>query len=483
MHFSISIHNVKNETVPRSSSDCDWLGKLFEAKLLGYQIFAKNSFKLFARLNNLTTMANPLTTSAEFDLEAYCFETAQDAKLASSSLSQLTGAQKNGWLNASANKIESSIDKILQANEVDIARSPEFGLSESQIDRLRLTPARIASISQGLREVAMLPDPIGKTLLSSVRPNGLEIRKVQVPLGVVFFVFESRPNVTVDAAAICIKSGNSVILRGGKEAKESSHCLVEIMLSTADDFEIPSNAIQLVKPIDRKAVHHFLQLDQWIDVAIPRGGKSLIQTVSQTARMPVIKHFEGNCHVYVDEHADLEMAENIVVNAKCQRPGVCNACESLLIHKNIATAFLPRLCEILKSHGVELVGDLECQNLDGSIGPATDDDFAAEFLDLKLSICIVDGLDAAISHINQYGTGHTEAIITENISAAKQFCAQVDSSAVMVNASTRFNDGSQLGLGAEIGISTDKFHARGPCGLDELTSSKYICFGEGQVRE
>jgi glutamate-5-semialdehyde dehydrogenase len=327
-----------------------------------------------------------------------------------------------------------------------------------------------------------LPDPIGQVLSTYHAPNGLEIKRVRVPLGVVFFIYESRPNVTVDAAAICLKSGNAVILRGGKEAANSSNALIEILAEVGDEVGIPAHAVQLVHTPDREAVRHFLALSKYIDLAIPRGGESLIRHVVAHAQMPVLKHFEGNCHVYVDEHADLEKAERIVINAKCQRPGVCNACESLLVHEKIAGQFIPRICQLLDEQKVEMVGDESTCRLDSRVQPASERDYATEFLDLKISICQVGDLEEAIEHINRYGSGHTDAIVTEDQQAAERFCAAVDSSAVMVNASTRFNDGGEFGLGAEIGISTDKFHARGPCGINELTTYKYLCLGTGQIR-
>ncbi len=317
---------------------------------------------------------------------------------------------------------------------------------------------------------------------SSIRPNGLQVLKTRVPLGVVFFIYESRPNVTADAAAICLKSGNGVILRGGKEAAHSSRVIVEILTSTAAEFGLPADALHLVETADRTAVGHFLSLPQYIDVAIPRGGESLIRRVTAEAKMPVIKHFDGNCHVYIDQFADAEMAERVVVNSKCHRLGVCNAAESLLVHRAVADKMLPRIAKALIERGIEIRGDEATQKLIPAKA-ATEADYGKEFLGPIISCKVVDSLDAAIEHINRYGSKHTDAIITGDLAAARTFTARVDSSAVMVNASTRFNDGFQFGLGAEIGISTDKFHARGPCGLKELTTYKYVCYGDGQVRE
>jgi glutamate-5-semialdehyde dehydrogenase len=334
----------------------------------------------------------------------------------------------------------------------------------------------------GLQEIAALPDPVGETMESTVRPNGLEIAKVRVPLGVVFFIYEARPNVTADAAAICLKSGNAVILRGGKEARHSSEAIVKVLRRAASDLGLPNDAIQLVATPDRAAVGHFLRLHRFIDVAIPRGGAGLIRRVAAEATMPVIKHFDGNCHVFVDEAADLDMAVEITVNAKCQRMGVCNACESLLVHATVAERFLPLIADAMKRCGVEIRGDEKTRELIDDAETATDEDYRTEYLGPVISVKVVASLGEAIDHINEYGSRHTDAIVTENLVAARRFAANVDSSAVMVNASTRFNDGGQFGLGAEIGISTDKFHARGPCGLRELTSYKYVVYGNGHVR-
>jgi glutamate-5-semialdehyde dehydrogenase len=311
----------------------------------------------------------------------------------------------------------------------------------------------------------------------------LQILKTRVPLGVVFFIYESRPNVTADAAAICVKSGNAVILRGGKEAMHSSRAIADLLCFTLCELGLPRDAVQLVNTTDREAIGHFLRLNEYIDVAIPRGGEGLIRRVADEARMPVIKHFTGNCHVYVDRAADLEMAERIAINSKCQRMGVCNAAESLLVHAAVADRFLPRIGGELAARGVEIRGDARTCSLVRGAKRASDEDYAAEYLGPTISCRVVDSLDEAIEHINRYGSKHTDAIITGELHAAREFTARVDSSAVMVNASTRFNDGGEFGLGAEIGISTDKFHARGPCGLKELTSYKYVVWGEGQVRE
>jgi glutamate-5-semialdehyde dehydrogenase len=424
-----------------------------------------------------------MAIAESYDLQQYCLDVARRAKAASAHLALANGAQKNGWLKQSAHRLRQQTDSILAANKKDIAAAPDYGLTDAQIDRLRLTPQRIESIAEGLEQIAALPDPVGEIIESSVRPNGLQVAKVRVPLGVVFFIYESRPNVTADAAAICIKSGNAVILRGGKEAAHSSRAIVDQLTAVAADHGLPADAVQLVATTDREAVGHFLALDQYIDVAIPRGGEGLIRRVAEEAKMPVIKHFTGNCHVYVDRSADLDMAERITINSKCQRMGVCNACESLVVHSDVAPQFLPRVGKALLQRGIEIRGDDTTCRLIDQAQPATEADYATEYLGPHISVKVVPSLDDAIGHINHYGSHHTDAIVTENLAAARRFTACVDSSAVMVNASTRFNDGGEFGLGAEIGISTDKFHARGPCGLKELTSYKYVVYGEGQVRQ
>lgn len=426
----------------------------------------------------MTTQSNEPTEN----LEHYCRQTAEAAKAASRQLAAVRGALKNDWLHTSATRLRASEAEITAANEKDLAAAPGYGLSEAQMDRLRLDADRIDGIASGLEQVAALPDPIGEVFESMVRPNGLEISKVRVPLGVVFFVYESRPNVTADAAAICVKSGNAVILRGGKEAAHSSRAIVDILRTAAAELGLPADAVQLIAPLDREVVGHLLKMDDLIDLAIPRGGEGLIRRVSDEATMPVIKHFHGNCHVYVDAAADLDLAQKIVVNSKCQRMGVCNAAESLLVHEAIAEQFLPNVGSALQSHQVEVRGDSTVQRLVSGAVAATDEDHATEFLGPVISCKVVGSLDAAVQHINQIGSHHTDAIVTTDLLAARRFAATVDSAAVMINASTRFNDGGEFGLGAEIGISTDKFHARGPCGLRELTSYKYVVYGDGQTR-
>jgi glutamate-5-semialdehyde dehydrogenase len=436
---------------------------------------------LFARLSQQPE--RHVAVAETTDLRKYCVDVAQRARRASVELAITSGELKNTWLRRSATLLREHSDELGEANARDLAAAPTFGLTDAQIDRLRLSPAVIESMAVGLEEVAAQSEPIGEVIEQSTRPNGLRLNKVRVPLGVVFFIYESRPNVTSDAAAICIKSGNAVILRGGKEAANSNRAIVDLLDRAAVDVGQPHDAVQLVSTSDREAVGHFLAMPELIDLAIPRGGEGLIRRVAAEAKMPVIKHFTGNCHVYVDRAADLEMAERITVNAKCQRMGVCNAAESLVVHRDVALRFLPRVAKSLSAQGVELRGDARTRALVPEARQATDDDFAAEFLGPIMSVKVVDSLDEAIDHINRYGSRHTDSIISSDAEAIRRFTAAVDSAAVMVNASTRFNDGGQFGLGAEIGISTDKFHARGPCGVKELTSYKYVVYGDGQIRE
>ncbi|MBI1899898.1 MAG: glutamate-5-semialdehyde dehydrogenase [Planctomycetia bacterium] len=426
-------------------------------------------------------MAIAVTTAK--DLQAHCLDVAVRAQAAAAQLAVASGADKNRWLRRGAELLRKRSAGVLAANARDLSAATNLGLSAAQVDRLKLSTAAIESIARGMEEVALLPDPVGELIEGSVRPNGLVVQKVRVPLGVIFFIYESRPNVTADAAALCVKSGNSVILRGGKEAAHSSRAIVDLLAQALTECDLPADAVQLVDTPDREAVGHFLRMDRYIAVTIPRGGEGLIRRVSQEATMPVIKHFTGNCHVYVDASADLEMARNVTINAKCQRMGVCNAAESLLVHVDVAAEFLPAIGRELASRGVEIRGDERVRELVPEARPATDEDYAAEYLGPIISAKVVSTLEEAIEHINRYSSHHTDAIITKDLDAARRFTARVDSAAVMVNASTRFNDGYELGLGAEIGISTDKLHARGPCGLKELTTYKYVVYGEGHVRE
>jgi glutamate-5-semialdehyde dehydrogenase len=426
--------------------------------------------------------AAPAPAKSEPNLAGYCQDVARRAKAAASQMATLPAATKVAWLERSAALLRQNVAAIERANAQDLAAAPGYGLTPAAIDRLKLTADGVGKIADALLEVAQLRDPIGRVIDSTIRPNGLRIDRIRVPLGVVFFIYESRPNVTADAAAICVKAGNAVILRGGKEAFHSSQAIVNLLHKAAEETGLPADAVQLVSTTDREAVGQFLRMPEFIDLAIPRGGESLIRRVAAEAQMPVIKHFDGNCHVFVDATADFDMARDILVNSKCQRFGVCNAAESLLVHSDVAAEFLPVAAAALANHDVEIRGDARTCELVETAKPATEADYAAEFLGPIISACVVGSVDEAIRHINRYGSHHTDAIITNDLSAAEAFTAGVDSAAVMVNASTRFNDGGEFGLGAEIGISTDKFHARGPCGVDELTSYKWVVHGSGQVR-
>lgn len=424
-----------------------------------------------------------MSSTTELDLAQYTEQLAQQARAASRKLVSANGNQKNAWLRRMTELIRERTPDLLAANERDIEQAPEYGLSEASIDRLRLTAARLEGIITALEEIMALPNPVGEVIDSNMRPNGLLVTRVRVPLGVVFFIYESRPNVTIDAAALCVKSGNAVILRGGKEAFHSNMAFYQLLQEGLRDVGLPEQAVQLVETTDREAVGHFLKLNKYIDVTIPRGGKGLIERVARDATMPVIKHFDGICHVYLDKTADPELSKRITVNSKCQRPGVCNAAECLLVHADVAETLLPEVAKALLDAGVELRCCPRSLELVGSGVPATEEDYGTEYGAKILSVKVVDDMDAAIEHIHQYGSGHTESIITTELAAAEKFTTEVDSAAVIVNASTRFNDGGEFGLGAEIGISTDKFHARGPCGLNELTSYKYVAHGAGQIRE
>jgi len=423
-----------------------------------------------------------ISAASPTKLKDYCRRAAEKSRTAAIQLATSSSQQRAVCLRAAADVIRADKAEILKANAQDVANAPHFGLTEAATDRLRLDSQRIDDIATGVEVVAGLPDPIGELIETSTQPSGLQIRKIRVPLGVIFFVYESRPNVTADAAAVAIASGNAVILRGGKEAAHSSKRIVESIRQAITASGLPADCVQLVDIADREAVGAFLQFDDLIDLAIPRGGESLIRRVCSEARMPVLKHFSGNCHVYIDTTADLDMAEKILIDAKCQRMGVCNAAESLLVHKNVAEKYLPRVAKQLQSHGVEIVGDDETCQLLAGINRATEEDFAMEFLGPKLSVAIVRSIDEAIDHINRFGSRHTDAIVTKDNAMAERFAARVDTAVVLINASTRFNDGGELGIGAEIGISTDKLHARGPCGPRELTTYKYVVTGNGQTK-
>ncbi len=404
-----------------------------------------------------------------------------NAKQAARVLAALSSKQKDDALNAVANALVEHQEEILRENRIDLENAEKAGLSAAMQDRLRLTPERIQGMADGIREVMALADPIGKVMDGTVRPNGLQIDKVRVPLGVIGIIFESRPNVTADAAALCLKSGNAVILRGGKEAIHSNIVIAQIMRQAIEREGLPKDAIQLVEDTTRKSSEEMMKL-QALDVLIPRGGAGLIRAVVENASVPVIETGAGNCHVYVDKDADCDMAADIIFNAKTSRPSVCNAIETILVHKDIAEKVLPVIKARLDEKSVVLHGDERtCAILEGIV-PATDEDWATEYLSYDLAVRVVDSIEQAEDHIARYSTGHSECIVTENYAAAQRFLREVDAAAVYVNASTRFTDGGQFGLGAEIGISTQKLHARGPMGLNELTSMKYLIRGTGQIR-
>jgi glutamate-5-semialdehyde dehydrogenase len=407
---------------------------------------------------------------------------AQRAKKAARSLVSLSTEIKNSLLRQMAVALEEKRPYIQQQNRKDLVAGQEKGLSAAMLDRLELSDKVMASMIGGLLEVAALPDPVGEIMNLSKRPNGLMVGRMRVPLGVIGMIYESRPNVTVDAAALCLKAGNAIILRGGSEAIHSNLALAEVLQGVLAGFDIDPAAIQVVPVTDRAAVKVLLLQDEFIDLIIPRGGEGLIRFVAESSRIPVLKHYKGVCHIFVDKSGDPLKATPIIVNSKTQRPGVCNALEGLLIHRDIAAGYLPVVAEALRSTGVELRGCPESVALVSTIKPALASDWGTEFLDLTLCVKIVASLDEAMVYIAEYGSQHTEVIITEDYSNAQRFLASVDASAVMVNASTRFNDGGQLGLGAEIGISTTKLHAYGPMGLSELTTRKFIIYGAGQVR-
>lgn len=404
------------------------------------------------------------------------------ARAAARRLATLSPETKNRALLAIADALLAEAAAIKEANSKDLEAGKAKGLSSAMLDRLMLDDKRIAAMAKALQQVALLEDPVGEIYDMHVRPNGLRVGRMRMPIGVIGIIYESRPNVTIDAGALCIKSGNAVILRGGSEAFATNSILAEIMDRAAQSAGLPEASVQLVPTTDRAAVEAMLRLDRYIDLIIPRGGKSLIELVVKTSTIPVIKHYDGNCHVFVDESADLDMAETIIINAKCQRPGVCNAMESLLVHEAIAEHFLPRIAKALQERGVEIRGDVKTCQLVPSAKPATEEDFLAEYLDLILSAAVVPNLDAAIEWINTHGSHHTDAIVTRDHRHAMRFLAEVDSACVFVNCSTRFSDGGEFGMGCEIGISTDKLHARGPMGLRELTTSKFVVLGDGQIR-
>ncbi|MGH8978081.1 MAG: glutamate-5-semialdehyde dehydrogenase [Acidimicrobiia bacterium] len=409
-------------------------------------------------------------------------ELGRRAKAASRSLAGAPTAAKNAALLTAADLLLERAGEIQAANDTDLAAAADGGMAAGPLDRLRLTDARLVGMAAGLRTVAGLVDPIGEILDGWTPPNGLEITRVRVPLGVVAIIYENRPNVTSDAAGLCLKSGNAALLRGSSSALRSNVAVVSALRDALAKHSLPEDAVLLVEDTGYQTATQVMQLNDYVDCLIPRGGPSLIQSIRDNATVPVIIDGDGNCHVYVDETADLERALAIVVNAKTQRTSVCNSAESLVVHEAVADTFVPRAADALHERGVELVGDAEAQARSAHIAAATDADFGAEFLDLKMSVAVVADLDRAIAHVNRYGTGHTEAIVTRDLDAARRFTNEVDAAAVLVNASTRFTDGEEFGFGAEIGNSTQKLHVRGPMGLESLTSERYVLYGDGQVR-
>ena len=407
---------------------------------------------------------------------------ATKARTAARQVATLDTAVKNKALIAIADSLLDQGSSIQSENEKDVGLAREKGLSKAMIDRLTLSDQVLESMAKGLKEIAALPDPVGEVTGMWKRPNGLQVGRIRIPLGVIGFIYESRPNVTVDAAGLCLKAGNAIILRGGSEALNSNLALAAIIDQALDDTGIPPAAIQVVPTTDRQAVNELLSLEEHIDLIIPRGGEDLIRFVAGNSRIPVLKHYKGVCHVFVDRTADFEMAANICLNSKVQRPGVCNSLETLLVHRDVADGFLPQAGQALEEAGVELRCCPESLKRLPGRTEAVESDWPEEYLDLILAVKIVSGLDEAMEHIAKYGSQHTEAIVTSDYNRARRFLAEVDSSVVLVNASTRFNDGGELGLGAEIGISTSKLHAFGPMGLTELTTTKFIVFGEGQIR-
>ncbi len=421
-------------------------------------------------------------TQQVFDIATYVGQVAADARAASRQAARSTTAQRNQALLATADKIQSSREKIQQANRTDLDLGRKSGLSGAMLDRLELTNARIELMAQGLREIAELPDPVGEISEVIQRPSGIRVGRMRVPLGVIGIIYESRPSVTAEAGGLCLKSGNAVILRGGSEAFNSNISIVKCLQHGLDSAGLSTDVIQFIESTDRSAIDSMISMEDCVDVIVPRGGKGLIERISSQSRIPVIKHLDGVCHVYVDDDACLEKAMAIVMNSKTHRYGVCNAAETLLVGRNIAQKFLPDIAAVLQAKGVELRGCERSRNIYPEMLVAVEDDWYEEYLAPILAIRVVDNLDQAMDHIEQYGSEHTDSIVTQNLSHADRFLREVNSSSVMVNASTRFADGFEYGLGAEIGISTNKLHARGPVGLEGLTMQKYVVFGDGTVR-
>lgn len=417
------------------------------------------------------------------DIKSYIEEKGKKAREGARRLATLSTAVKNKALIAMAEAIELDAERLKRENQKDIEAGKARSLSSAMIDRLTLNDKRIKEMAQGLKEVAALPDPVGEITRMWKRPNGMQVGRIRVPIGVIGIIYESRPNVTADSAGLCVKAGNSVFLRGGSEAINSNNAIARILIDAGLKAGLPEGAITMVDIVDREAVLAMLRMDNYIDLIIPRGGEELIRTVSANSTIPVIKHYKGICHTYVDEDADVRMAQDICFNAKVQRPGTCNAMETMLVHSGIAEKFLPRMIERFRQAGVELHGCSRTQAFDSSIIMAANEDWNTEYLALMLNVKIVDDMDEALRHIETYGSQHSEAIVTNNHQRAMQFLREVDAAAVFVNASTRLHDGGQFGMGAEIGISTTRIHARGPMGLEELTSMKFIVLGDGQVRE
>jgi len=407
---------------------------------------------------------------------------AREAKEASRVMANISSSVKNDLLRRMADALVSETANLIAANEGDLAATRERGLSPAMIDRLALDEKRVLAMAEGLREVADLPDPVGEITGMWRRPNGIQVGRMRIPLGVIGIVYESRPNVTADAAGLCLKSGNAVILRGGSESIHSNRAIGKILKDQLRGMGLPEAALQVVDTTERDAINELLKLEDEIDLIIPRGGEGLIRFVSENSRIPVIKHYKGVCHTFIDATADYDMAEKICVNAKVQRPGVCNAMETLLIHKDIAETFVPRIAETFRSHGVELRGCSVTREFAPYAKEATEEDWGAEFLELILAVKVVDNFEEAVNHIRRYGSLHTDVIVTRDYENAQRFVREVNSSVVMVNASSRFSDGNQLGLGAEIGISTTKLHSFGPMGLEDLTTRKFVVLGDGQVR-
>lgn len=413
----------------------------------------------------------------------YMTELGQKARKASRVIARTPTAVKNAALLATAEAIDAAADRLVAANELDLQAGRDNGLDDAMLDRLALTPARLASMVEGLRQVAALPDPVGAIRDMKFLPSGIQVGKMRVPLGVIGIIYESRPNVTVEAASLCLKSGNACILRGGSESIHSNRAIAECLREGLAAAGLPNEVVQVVETTDRAAVGALITMPDYVDVIVPRGGKGLIERISKDARVPVIKHLDGICHVYVDDRADFAKAEAIVINAKTHRYGVCNAMETLLVNQAVAAEFLPRVAPLYAAKGVELRGcPATCALLPEAVA-ATEEDWSTEYLAPILSIRVVADMDAAIEHINTYSSQHTDAMVSEDYTRARRFIAEVDSSSVMINASTRFADGFEYGLGAEIGISTDKIHARGPVGLEGLTSEKYVVFGDGHIRQ